>query len=227
MKQIKNKAPMQKLFISAMMFTVFWGISASRAEAISMGPYIDLSTGTGSLEWQYTGDEFDIDMNTIAVGFVLDTAALSPSFFNYRLNIGFEGRELEADDNSTLDLSGIVVENIFGFSLTQTPYYRWWVGPLLHFSAHSGDSDTVYDEYGYPYEYEYDFVQYGVGVVTGVNFMVNPYMTFSGSIGFRVLETEGTASINDYYSYGHYTTYYEEDLDGSTESFFLNLALLF
>ncbi|WP_339136065.1 MAG: hypothetical protein WGN25_19605 [Candidatus Electrothrix sp. GW3-4] len=230
MARLSKALSLPKIFFIAMMLTAFWGTFIPRAEALSMGPYLDISTGSGTLEWDRSGEEFDIDMNTAAVGFVLDTAPANPtvpSFFNYRLNIGLEGKELEDEFNNDLDLVGITMENIFAFSLVQAPSFRWWLGPLLHLSAHSGEGDTVFDEYGYPYDVEYDFVQYGLGIVTGINFKVNPYMTFSSSIGFRVLETKGTASLNYYYTYDRYITYSEEDLEGSTESFFLNFALLF
>ncbi|MCI5158972.1 MAG: hypothetical protein D3906_11175, partial [Candidatus Electrothrix sp. AUS1_2] len=165
---------MRKLFVIAMMSTVFSGISAPRAGAFSMGPYIDISTGSGSLEWDISGEEFDMDMNTAAIGFTLDTAALAPVFFNYRLNVGFEGKELEDEFNTALDLTGITVENIFGFAITQSPYFRWWIGPFFHFGFHSGETDgVVYDDAGIPYEMDYDFAQVGAGFVTGLNFRIN------------------------------------------------------
>lgn len=214
---------MQKLFVIVMMFTVFWGISASRAEAFSIGPYVEISTGSGSLEWDISGEKFDIDMDTAAIGFTLDTAAIAPVFLNYRLNVGFEGKELEDEFNTSLDLTGITVDNIFGFTITQSPYFRWWFGPFFHFGFHSGDADIVYDEAGIPYEVDYEFAQLGGGCVTGFDFMINPFLTFSSSIGFRAVYLYGTGESSSYYTLARY----EEDLEGSTESVFLNLALLF
>ncbi|MCW5214134.1 hypothetical protein VU13_02240 [Desulfobulbus sp. US5] len=207
----------------AMVGIIFLGTFVYQAGAVSMGPYVDISSGSGTFEWDISGYEFDVDTNSVAVGFALDTAVTNQSFFNYRLNIGFEGQEHEDEENLTLELDGVSFENIFGFALVPGPYFRWWVGPLVRFGFSSGETDTHFMPDGTPYKNEFEFVQIGFGVATGINFKVGYNVTLASSIGTRFNVACGTGE----------TTYLgsnikaEEDLCGEHTDLFLNFALLF
>ncbi|MCI5222289.1 MAG: hypothetical protein D3924_06345 [Candidatus Electrothrix sp. AR4] len=166
--------------------------------------------------------EFDIDTNSVAIGFVLDTAPTDQLFFNYRLNIGFEGQEIEDDFNRTLDVNGVIFENVFGFAFVQRQDFRWWAGPLVHIGINSGDRNT-HDDAGIPYKDEYEFFQFGFGGITGVNFKVGDHVTLAPSIGFRFFAVSGTGTLTNLNT----NVEYEEDLLGGSTSCFVNLAVLF
>ena len=80
-----------------LVFTCFLAGLPGRAEAVSVGPYVDLAGGSGEFEWDYSGYEFDVDTSTAAVGFALDTDPFGKNIFSYRLNVGFEEQVLEDD----------------------------------------------------------------------------------------------------------------------------------
>lgn len=210
-----------KILVMAIMLTGLWGTVADRAEALSMGPYLDISSGSGSYEWDTSIVEFDVDTSSTAIGFALDTST-DYSYFNYRLNIGFEGQELEDEFNDTLDLNGITFENVFGFAFVQQPGIRWWGGPLIRFGFYSGDTNTRYDALG-PYRIEYDFFQFGFGVATGVNFKVSNTVVLAPSAGIRFIGAAGTGTEIDLIT----NTQYEEDITGNSTNIFLNFAVLF
>ena len=145
MTKCTRESPKGKVFIMAMVSMIFLGTFVYQAGAVSMGPYVDISSGSGTVEWDISGYEFDVDTNSVAVGFALDTAVTNQSFFNYRLNIGFEGQELEDEVNDNLDLNRITFENIFGFALLQQPDLRWWGASLIRFGYCRGDTNTRCD----------------------------------------------------------------------------------
>lgn len=202
----------------------FLGACACQAGAVSMGPYVDISSGSGTFEWDVSGYQFDVESESVAVGFALDTAVTNQSFFNYRLNIGFEGRELEDEEHLTLDLDGVVFDNIFGFALVQGSYFRWWAGPLVRVGFSTGETDTLYMPNGVPYKNEFEFLQAGFGVATGINFSLGHNLTLTSSIGARFNVAYGTGE----------TTYLDdtnahvkEDLFGDSTDLFVNFAVLF
>ncbi len=203
------------------MFTSLGGTFADRAEAVSMGPYLDISSGSGSYEWDTSIVEFDVDTRATAIGFALDTAT-DQSNFNYRLNIGFEGQELEDEDNVTLDLNGITFENVFGFAFIQQPDLRWWAGPLIRIGFYSGDSDTYYYA-GTPYKTEFDFFHFGFGVATGVNLKVSNNVVLAPSAGLRFIGASGTGTDINLDTNARY----KDDLSGNSTNLFVNFAVLF
>ncbi len=213
---------MGKILAMAIMFTTLLGTFIDRAEAVSMGPYLDISSGSGTYEWDNSFVEFDVDTSSTAIGFALDTATTDQSNFNYRLNIGFEGQELEDEFNETLDLNGITFENVFGFAFVQQPNLRWWGGPLIRFGFYSGDTDTYYD-FGTPYKTEYDFFHFGIGVVTGVNFKVSDNVVLAPSIGLRSIGAAGTGTEINLNTNARYA----EDISGNSTNLFVNFAVLF
>lgn len=222
MAQSTRELRMGKTLVMAIMLTSLLGTFVDRAEAVSMGPYLDISSGSGSYEWDTSIVEFDVDTSSASIGFVLDTSTTDQSVFNYRLNIGFEGQELEDESNVTLDLNGITFENVFGFAFVQKPDLRWWGGPLVGIGFYSGDRNTYYIS-GTPYKTEYDFFQFGVGVATGVNFKVNNNVVLAPSIGLRFIGAAGTGTKINLNT----NAQYEEDISGSSTNLFVNFAVLF
>lgn len=194
------------------------------SHALSMGLYLDHSSGSGSFKWDWDYYDFDVDTEASAIGFALDTAVLGGSLFNYRLNVGLEEQQLDDETGETLTLDGITVENIFGFAIMSGPDYRWWAGPLLRFGAYSGETDTHYSySYGTYYKNEFDFVETGIGLATGVNIKVGESTILAPTLGIRSISAAGTGTTVSSSGF----TIYEEDISGDYRNIFLNFALLF
>jgi len=200
-------------------------LPALNAHALSIGPYVDFSGGSGAYEWDSYATETEFNMGSFAIGFSLDTAATDESWFNYRLNVGLESQTFDEDNNNdaTTDVSGFTIENIFGFAIRSEPGFRWWAGPLLRFGAYHGESGT-YNLFGTPYKTELDLVESGLGLVTGVNIKVGGNMLLAPSLGVRSLAAAGTVSIANQNTS---SILIDENLSGHSSNFFLNFALLF
>ncbi|MBE9521416.1 MAG: hypothetical protein IME97_09810, partial [Proteobacteria bacterium] len=168
MTHLTRKLRVGSILAMALMLSFFLVAMTDRAEAVSMGPYVDVASGSGTLEWDFTGNEYDVDTSSVAVGFVLDTSPLGKTIFSYRLNVGLEGQELKDDYGLIRDLGGIYCENIFAFGFVKKTNLRWWGGPLVRFGFYSGETDT-YVFSGDRWKDEYDIFQFGIGFVTGVN----------------------------------------------------------
>lgn len=202
--------------------------ASTSVAAVGIGPYVDLSSGGGELEWDYDGYDWDVNVGAAAAGFALDTAPLGPSIFNYRLNVGLEGQTLEEDDyeDNALEMGGITVENVFGFAVVRKPTLRWWIGPLVRFGFYSGETDIYYDSrIGDHVKTEADLFEFGVGAATGVNIPLGKsrQIILAPSAGIRFIGVSGE---------GEYTNYdagysYEDDISGGYTSAFVNCAVLF
>jgi len=194
------------------------------ARALGIGPYVDLSGGSGEFEYDSDNYDFDVDVGTAAVGLALDTAPISGTNFNYRLNIGVEAQNLEEDYDVTWKLGGLVVENVFCFALARRPNLRWWMGPLVRIGFYSGETD---DYYYYPggdrYKSEADLFEIGIGVVTGFNIKVNRNLILAPSAGIRFISASGETTETNYTA----GISYDDDLSGSFSTGFINFALLF
>ena len=219
--RIKKLCMLNTLVMFLVVFS-FLVMAPINAEAVSMGPYVDVAGGSGTLEHD-TGTiifEDDIETSSSAVGFALETSPLGPSNFSYRLNVGFEGQELEYEDSIfALDLGGIYCENIFAFAFVQNKNLRWWGGPLVRFGFYSGESDT----FGGLRE-DHDYFQFGVGLATGMNFKVGPALILTPSVGVRFMGAGGTAELVDASSG---VVLDEADTSASFTNVFVNFALLF
>ena len=193
------------------------------ARAIGFGPYIDFSGGSGELEWERSNFDFDVDTGSAAIGLAFDTAPIGRSYFSYRMNIGFEGQNLEDNSDTTMEMGGLTVENTFTFSVMNLPNLRWWVGPLLRFGYYSGETDYYIDSYGDLNKTEADLFEYGIGVATGYNFKVGRNLILAPSIGLRIIGVSGDGTVVDYDT----GTRDKEDLSGSYSTLFFNFAMLF
>ena len=101
------------VFICTLVLTVL--LFASNSFAVGFGFYFDYGSGSGEAEFDVSGaDEFDIDTDFLGVGFQLETSPLTKNkVFSYRLQVGYESRDIEDDENMTLELDGLVVNNTF------------------------------------------------------------------------------------------------------------------
>lgn len=190
------------------LMTVVLLLLSSTAFAIGIGPFLDISGGSGESEWESDYDSWDVDTSTGAIGFVLDTAPTNERTFNYRLNVGIANQVMKDDFGDELDSTGIYIENIFGFAFLKNENFRWWAGPLIRLGYYSGEVDNS--------NIDIDYAEFGIGAVTGWNFRAGSTI-FSPSIGFRVNGFAGTGDDG----------YYEEDIEGNTTTAFANVALLF
>jgi hypothetical protein len=198
-------------------------VTVDRAEAVSVGPYVDLAGGSGTLEWDFTGTEYDVDTSSAAVGFALDTGPIGKTIFSYRLNVGLEGQNLEDDSGFTRDLGGIYLENVFCFAFLKKPNFRWWGGPLVRFGFYSGETETYYDS-GERYRDEYDTSQFGIGFASGVNIKVGRSVILAPSAGLRVIAVEGTVEAVNLDTNSRSPSL---DISGGFTNVFVNFALLF
>jgi hypothetical protein len=177
------------------------------ATAAGIGGYAEFGTGSGDFEYDFS-PEFDVDARSAGFGFVFDSNLAGPRIFNYRLNIGYERLELEDDFSTTLDLDGLVIDNTFGFALAGSPTFRWWLGPQVRIGFYNGETDDGFEEV--------DLAAFGIGAVTGMNFMTGN-VCMSVSLGARITGYAGESEALGI------TT----DLEGNTGTVFLNLAMLF
>ena len=198
---------MNKLMVSLAVAGVFFLSLATGAQAAGAGGYLELTSGSGEFEYE-TSPDFDVDSDSVGFGFVFDTDLADKRVFNYRLNVGFEALDLEDEDDDTLELEGLVIDNTFGFAIVRERDFRWWAGPQLSLGFYSGETDNGI--------MTADLAAIGVGGITGVNFLSGNFCT-SISVGFRYMGYAGEA---EYFGY-------KEDLEGNTSIIFINAAILF
>lgn len=224
MRQDKGRIWRGTTVTLALLGAIFLGIYAGRAEAaVAMGPYLDLSSGSGTFEWDSDNYEFDVDSSSASVGFALDSTRSEYANFNYRLNIGIEGQALDDEYDSTIEMGGIVIDNIFGFALVRERDFRWWAGPSVRIGFYSGETDEQYDSYGDRYKTEVDLFEFGIGVATGISVRVAPHTYLAPSAGIRFIGASGTGTVKNYDRHSQY----DDDLSGNTTNVFVNFALLF
>jgi len=202
------------VFICTVLLTVL--LFASNSFAIGVGLYVDYGSGSGEAEFDFSGaEEFDIDTDFFGVGFQLETSPLTKNkVFSYRLQVGYEARDIEDDYNMTIELDGLVINNTFAFGGNTSERVRIWGGPqvLVGFYEGESDKDLLGDEISF------SGAGFGLGVAGGANFGVGSGKTIlTTTIGVRVF---GFAGETEWYDE-------DEDLSGSTTEFFLSVGLLF
>ena len=189
---------------------------ASNSFTIGLGLYIEYGSGSGEAEFDVSGaDEFDIDTDFLGVGFQLETSPLTKNkVFSYRLQVGYEARNIEDDENMTLELDGLVITNTFAFGGNTSERVRIWGGPQVLVGFYDGetDKDLLGDELSFSGE------GLGLGVAGGVNFGFGSGKTIlTTTIGMRALNFIGD------------TEWYDEDeqLNGCTTELFFSVGILF
>lgn len=189
---------------------------ASNSFAIGLGFYFDLGTGSGEAEYDISGsDEFDIDTDFFGLGFQLETNPLTKNkVFSYRLQVGYERRDIEDDENTTLELDGFVINNTFAFGGNTSERVRIWGGPQVLVGFYDGETDKNY----LGDEISFSGAGFGLGAAGGVNFGLGSGKTvLTTTLGLRVF---GFAGESEWYDE-------KEDLDGSTAEFFISVGMLF
>ena len=202
------------VFICTLVLTVL--LFASNSFAIGLGFYFDYGKGSGEAEFDVSGaDEFDIDTDFLGVGFQLETSPLTKNkVFSYRLQVGYESRDIEDDDNVTIELDGLVIINTFAFGGNTSERVRLWGGPQVLVGFYDGetDKDLLGDELSF------SGAGFGLGVAGGANFGVGSGKTIlTTTIGMRTFGFSGD------------TEWYDEDeqLDGYATEFFFSVGILF
>ena len=188
----------------------------SNSFAIGLGFYFDLGTGSGEAEYDISGsDEFDIDTDFFGLGFQLETNPLTKNkVFSYRLQVGYERRDIEDDENTTLELDGFVINNTFAFGGNTSERVRIWGGPQVLVGFYDGETDKNY----LGDEISFSGAGFGLGAAGGVNFGLGSGKTvLTTTLGLRVF---GFAGESEWYDE-------KEDLDGSTAEFFISVGMLF
>ena len=191
-------------------------VFANSSLAIGLGMYIDLGAGSGEAEYDFQGaEEFDIDTNFFGFGFQLETSPLTKNkVFSYRLQVGLEAREIEDDNNVTLELGGLVINNTFAFGGNTSEKVRLWGGPQILIGFYGGETDKEY----LGDEISFTGAAFGLGAAGGANFGVGSGNTIlTTTIGVRAL---GIAGDSEWYNE-------EEELKGHIAEFFVSVGILF
>jgi len=202
------------IFICTLVLTVL--LFASNSFAVGFGFYFDYGSGSGEAEFDTSGaDEFDIDTDFFGLGIQLETNPLTKNkVFSYRLQVGYESRDIEDDDNVTIELDGLVITNTFAFGGNTSERVRLWGGPQVLVGFYDGETDKDFAGD----ELSYEPFAFGLGVAAGANFGVGSGKTIlTTTIGMRTLGFSGD------------TEWYDEDeqLDGYTTEFFFSVGFLF
>jgi len=208
-----NKA---SLYVFALLLAIF--LFASNSFAIGLGMYIDLGGGSGEAEFDIQEtEEFDIDTSFFGLGFQLETNPLSAkSVFSYRFQAGLESRgiEIEDDDDATLELGGLVINNTFAFGGNPYEKIRLWGGPQLLVGFYGGETDEEY----LGDEISFSGAAFGLGVAGGANFGVGSGNTIlTTTIGVRTIGFAGKA---EWYAW-------DEEFKGNATEGFISVGIFF
>lgn len=202
------------IFICTLAFTVL--LFTNSSSAIDFGFYFDLGTGSGEAEFDVAySEEFDIDTDFYGVGFQFETnPTTAKKLFSYRFQAGFESRNIEDEENTTMELGGLIINNTFAFGGNVSEKIRLWGGPQLLIGYYSGktDKDFLGDEISY------NGPGFGLGLAGGANFGLGSGKTIlTTTIGLRGFGFAGEAE------------WYDEDevLSGNTSEVFISIGMLF
>jgi len=149
---------------SAVLLVLFVLLVASApARASGVGGYLDLFGGAS--DWTFEVGPFDVDdsatMMGVGAGFLFDTNLAKNSLVNYRLTFGPEVTNLNFDDEDSVDLFGLALDNTVGFGVLRSKEMRLWVGPDVKIAYHWGDGDGITDSMR--------FMELGMGPTVGLN----------------------------------------------------------
>ncbi len=109
-------------------------LTASRAEAASLGLYFDYAVGpTDPDAILLFGQQYDT--KRIGAGLAVDTAVAKDKLFNYRMNLGYENLREEFNGFEFARFNQGSFENIFGFGFYRSKLMRVWIGPSLRVAA--------------------------------------------------------------------------------------------
>ncbi len=192
------------------------GIWSSSASATALGGYLELGSGSGQLDYGFTGSqEFDVDTGFFGGGFTLETDPVTlDKLFSYRLQVGLEGRGLVDNNDVALTLGGIAITNTFAFGKNISERFRIWGGPQVFLGFYDGetDEDVMGDRI------DVSVGAFGVGIAVGGNYAIgNGKTIMTVTTGVRRLGFAGSAEHLDQ----------SEDITGNTNEFFLSLGVMY
>ena len=189
---------------------------ASNSIAVDFGFYLDLGSGSGEAEFDVpNSEEWDIDTDFFGIGFQFETNPLTPNnVFSYRFQAGYEARDVEDDENVTMELGGIVINNTFAFGGNTSERIRLWGGPQVLVGFYSGETDEEF----LGDEISFTGFGFGLGLAGGANFGLGSGNTIlTTTIGVRGFGFSGEAEWYDW----------DETLDGNATEFFISVGMLF
>jgi len=209
---------MRKASLIACILVLTFLVFANNSFAIGLGLYIDLGGGSGEAEFDVQDtEEFDIDTSLFGIGFQFETNPQSAKkVFSYRFQAGLESRniEIEDDENATLELGGLVINNTFAFGGNPSEKIRLWGGPQILIGFFGGETDREY----LGDEISFSGTAIGLGVAGGANFGIGGGKTIlTTTIGLRTLGFAGKA---EWYTW-------DEEFKGNATEFFISVGILF
>ncbi len=172
---------------SALLIVFIAGVMFS-AQTMAVGNGFYMQMGSGTADWNAEDDNdrwrFDSDTSHFGAGYVMDTAAGSSRFFNYRLQLGYE-KYTDTIKNSTSELkfNSFIIDQDFGFALVRNEAVRFWLGPELRI-AFLGESSDSYDT---------SLFGIGTGPVIGIDFRTASNVTMGFKGGYLMMSYDGVA----------------------------------
>ena len=134
----------KSIIIPSLVLSVF--LLASNSLAVDFGFYLEFGSGSGKAEFDVAySEEFDINSDYFNVGFQFETNPITPKqIFSYRFQAGFERRNVEDEENTTLELGGLVINNTFAFGGNVSQRIRLWGGPQILVGYFGGETDREF-----------------------------------------------------------------------------------
>ncbi len=207
---------MNRTIFTIVMLGMLVGSYSSNAMALNLGGYLELGTGSGDFEYDEPySEEFNIDSSFAGLGFMLETSPITPSkVFSYRLQVGFDSRDLEDDQGVALETVGVLVSNSFTFGGNVAGNIRLWAGPQVLLGYYNGESDVAFDGE----KIDITLATFGLGLAGGVNINVsNGKVIIPVTLAFRRM------------GYAGETEWYVEntDISGYTNDISLTVGVMF
>lgn len=211
---------MKKLSVITYTLALAVFLFTSNSNAIGLGAYTEFGTGSGEAEYDVdNSEEFDIDTGFFGVGFQLETSPLTANkVYSYRLQIGYESRDIETEWDYTFELDGFVINNTFAFGGNIAKYIRLWAGPQIMVGFYSGETDKErYDD-----SMSFTGAGFGIGAAVGANFgLGSDSVILTTTFGVRSF---GFAGVTEW---GNEYEDEDEGLSGNATEFIFSLGIMF
>lgn len=202
------------VIICVLALTVF--LFTNNSFAIGLGAYTEFGSGSGEAEFDVEdSEEFDIDTGFFGVGFQLETSPLTANkVYSYRLQIGYESRDIETEGDYTFELDGLVINNTFAFGGNIAKYIRLWAGPQILVGFYSGETDKELRGE----TMSFTGAGFGLGAAVGANFgLGSEKAILSTTFGVKSFGFAGTTERRDE----------DENLSGNATEFIFSLGIMF
>lgn len=188
----------------------------NNAFAIGLGAYTELGNGSGEAEYDVEDSEkFDIDTGIFGIGFQLETSPLTANkLYSYRLQVGYESRDIETEFNYTYELNGLVINNTFAFGGNVANHVRLWAGPQLMVGFYSGETDEEF----LGESVTFAGAGFGLGVAMGANFgLGSEKVILTTTFGLRSFGFAGNTEWDDE----------DETLSGNATELIFSVGIMF